>query len=246
MVEGAALEMLFTGNRNVGSNPTLSAYWSFDMSIYESKEWKVHLKKFVNLIKNESVDIDSYIMEIVSWLSNPKLKRFEPYCALYRNALDADKDGKCAKPLLWKDTFIKIEKIHDACMYYGSPWARVISSETISHRWFDFDFHLGMSEYRDRWILGYDTSYNISLKLFPYDKRYLKFLDSSLYWKANAFYKIGDPEKAKEIFCKIANRDGKRYGISDAFLRKIRVSDEICRGVRDIFHINKDGNNHEL
>ena len=245
MVEGAALEMLFTGNRNVGSNPTLSAYGG-NMSVYDTEEWKINLKKFVELIKDDSIDVSKYGLDIVDWLSNPRLERFEPYCALYRDSLDADKDGKASNPHVWGSRFIRIEQIHNLCMLHGSSWAKIISSETIAHRWLDMEYHLGMKEYRNKWVNGYDTSHSISLSCSPKDKRYFKFVDSSLYWKANGFCKFKEFDIAQKIFCQIAERKGKRYSyISTAFNRKLKVSKLFCLGKKDMPFQNPKEKKHE-
>lgn len=175
--------------------------------------------------------MSKYAIDIVKWFSKPRLERFEPYCALYRNALDAGKDGKASNPSLWGSRLKKIEYIHNMCMLRGKSWAKIISSETIAHRWLDMEYHLGRKEYRDKWIGGYDASHDISLEMSPKDKRYFKFIDSSLYWKANGFCKFKEFDIAQKIFCQIANRGGKRYDkISTAFNRKLKVSKLMCQG----------------
>jgi hypothetical protein len=223
----------------------LSAYGG-NMSVYENEEWTINLKKFVDLIKDDNADVSEYAPNIVSWFGKPRLKRFEPYCALYRNALDADKDGKSSNPSLWGSRLKKIEYIHNLCMLQGKSWAKIISSETIAHRWLDMEYHLGMKEYRDKWIFGYDTSHAISLEMSPKDRRYFKFVDSSLYWKAHGFCKFSEFDIAKTIFCQIAERKGKRYDyMSTAFNRKLRVSKLICEGKKHMPGQDENSTKHK-
>ena len=214
------------------------------MSVYDSEDHKIILPKFVSLIKNTEVPVTHFCKDIVEWLSSPKHKKFESYSALYRDALDSNKNGVSSKPETWGDRLTRIEEIHNACIESKNPWAQIISSETIAHRWFDMEYHLQLTLYRDKWIKGYDDSHQISLKMLPKDSRFAKFVDSSLYWKANSFYRMKEFSTAKDIFCQIHNRKGKRYVISNCFTSKIKFAKKVCLNQIDLeekmyLHLNK-------
>jgi hypothetical protein len=205
------------------------------MSVYETKEWTEDLPRFTNLIKDTSIPTESFAKEIVEWFGGPKLERFDPYAALYRNACDSQKDGMASQPDQWSNILPRLEAIHEACMSSRYNWARIISSESIAHRWADMEIHLKDKSYRSRWIKAYDTSYELSLMGSSKDKRYLKFVDSSMYWKAHALARVGEYEKAKECYCSVCKRRGARYGaISPAFKTKLRIAKEICKGLRNM------------
>lgn len=221
------------------------------MSVYETKEWKEDLPKFTALIKDFSVPVSSFAEQIAEWFGNPKLERFDPYAALYRNACEAEKDGMAAKPEDWKDMLPRLESVHEVCVKSRYNWARIISSESMAHRWADMEIHLNDKSYRKKWVNAYNDSYNYASEGAKKDDRYLKFVDSSMYWKAHALARCGDYEAAKETYCKVCKRKGSRYGvISPAFLTKLRIAKEICKGIRNMpgqpkFNLNKDGKKAE-
>jgi hypothetical protein len=205
------------------------------MSVYDTKEWKEDLPKFVGFIKDVSIPVENFADEIVVWFGKPKLDRFDPYAALYRNVCDAEKDGMASKPDSWDKMLPRLESLHEVCINSKYNWARIISSESIAHRWADMDIHLGKKEYRNKWIYAYDQSYKYSLMGSSEDKRYLKFVDSSMYWKAHALARVGEYDNAKETYCQVCKRKGARYGaISPAFKTKLRIAKEICKGVRNM------------
>lgn len=205
------------------------------MSVYDTKEWKEDLPRFTNLLKDPSIPVNSFANEIIEWFGIPKLDRFDPYAALYRNVCSAEKDGMSAKPEEWADLLPRLEELHKMCMKSRYNWARIISSESIAHRWADMDIHLKDSSYRKKWMQAYDESCHLASEGAKKDERYLKFVDSSMYWKAHALARCGEYEKAKETYCKVCKRKGNRYGsISPAFLTKLRIAKEICKDLRNM------------
>jgi hypothetical protein len=205
------------------------------MSVYETKEWVEDLPKFTALLKDINTPVSSFGEEIVIWFGKPKLERFDPYAALYRNVCESEKDGMASNPANWGSVLPRLEELHNMCMASRYNWARIISSESIAHRWADIDIHLGKKEYRNKWMQAYDDSCRYATMGSASDKRYLKFVDSSMYWKAHALARVGEYEDAKEIYCKIFKRKGARYGaISPAFKTKLRIAKEICKGTRNM------------
>lgn len=205
------------------------------MSVYETKEWTEDLPRFTALLKDVNAPVDSFGDDIIKWFGKPQLERFDPYAALYRNVCESEKDGMASNPVNWGDVLPRLEELHQMCMRSKYNWARIISSESIAHRWADMDIHLGKKDYRTKWINAYDDSYKYASLGAPSDKRYLKFVDSSMYWKAHALARVGEYDLAKETYCKIFKRKGNRYGaISPAFKTKLRIAKEICKGIRNM------------
>lgn len=205
------------------------------MSVYETKEWKVDLPRFTSLLKDQSMPVSSFADEIIEWFGKPALERFDPYAALYRNVCSSEKDGMASKPEEWKEILPRLEELHGLCMKSRYNWARIISSESIAHRWADMEIHLNDKSYRQKWTQAYDESFALSSHGSKNDERYLKFVDSSMYWKAHALARCGDYEQAKKTYCKVCKRKGSRYGvISPAFLTKLRIAKEICKGLRNM------------
>lgn len=205
------------------------------MSVYETKEWTVDLPKYTSMLKDISMPVASFADEIVGWFGIPKLERFDPYAALYRNVCESQKDGMASKPENWSELMPRLEELHNICMKSRYNWAKIISSESIAHRWVDMELHLGKSEYRKRWISAYDDSYKLATYGSQKDKRYFKFVDSSMYWKAHGLARLGDYEESKKHYCQVCKRKGDRYGsISPAFKTKLRIAKEICKGIRNM------------
>ena len=105
---------------------------------------------------------------------------YEPYGVLFKDVLNAGKNGKVSDVRQWLNIFTRIEKIFFIINKRGSTFARIVINENIAHRY--ADYYCQVKKYEQKMIKCYKLSYTLALTT-----KYVKYIDSSLYWLAEAY-----------------------------------------------------------
>jgi len=197
------------------------------VSIYKTKDWLEVKPYFVNKIKDESIDLSSFIKEYLEWMKKPKSHRLDAYAIVYREVLGVDKNGKNADPSTWGALFDRIKDLHELVIKDGSIFAKIISCESLAHRYVD----LFLASNNEKYLTLYESLYEKTHKLAIKGK-YWKNVDSSLYWLGIAYSRCGMDKEAINAFCRIKNRKGERYTKSPAYQKKMKYARSCCKKKR--------------
>lgn len=181
-------------------------------------------RRFAKLISDIHIPIETFINDLLVWFKKPAVKKNDPYACLFRISLKIKKNGRGANPREWGEIFPRIEKIVEIINDRGSIYARIIMNETIAHRYADYFIQMGI--HSEKMKKCYKKAHELAVKY-----KYLKNIDSTLYWLAVAYEKGGRPDLARKYYCKVALRKGKRFD-RDTHKRKIRLCKLKCSNLR--------------
>jgi len=194
------------------------------MSVYTTKGWLETRPYFVDKIKDLKVDFKEFIEEYLDWMKKPTGSRLDAYAIIYRNVLGIDKNGKNSDPSTWGELFDRIKSLHKLVMRDGSIFAKVISCESLAHRYVDLYLkNKKESDFKEFESL-YEDTYKFSLK-----GKYWKNVDSSIYWLGIAYARCGYNKKSVSAFCRVHKRKGKKYTKSPAYQSKMKYAKNCCR-----------------
>jgi hypothetical protein len=174
-------------------------------------------RKISGLMSELSIPIDTFINDLLDFLNEDKSGQ-EPYAMLVRNAFGVQKNGYDANPSKWSALLPRIEEILSIVNNKGSIFAKMIFNESMGHRYSDCWFETNDPAYEAKMSKCYLEGYKQSCKIKSY-----KNIDSTMFWLAVAYHRMGRFEEARKYYKTVANRGGPRF-FKSSFVNKIWLS----------------------
>lgn len=188
--------------------------------------------KYTALLRNTSILVDEIAPEMVEWLRRPT-QSYEAYAAVIRDVCRADKNGCKADIAGWTRIMPRLEELLEYFNQHGSFFGKTIINECMGHRYADYLLQTGDMKYEEKMRICYEMSWSKACR-----GKYIKNIDSSLYWLAWAYDRacaVDDLSEYREYlrsqaiknYCNVANRKGKRF-IGGSEPRKVKRSKVCC------------------
>ena len=174
-------------------------------------------RRLSGLIADLNLPIDNYINQLLDFMSIQKTGQ-DIYGMLVRNAFGVGKNASNADPKKWQDLLNRVETILGIVNQKGSIFAKVIFNESMGHRYSDCWFETKHEQYEVKMKQCYVFSHEQSKLANLY-----KNIDSTMFWLAVAYHRMGRFADAKYYYKIVADRGEPRF-LKSSFVNKILLS----------------------
>tara|TARA_B100001778_G_scaffold334967_1_gene349851 strand:- start:49482 stop:50123 length:642 start_codon:yes stop_codon:yes gene_type:complete len=156
-------------------------------------------------IRDQTVPVESFIGDLLEWMRKPT-STYEPYARCIRESIGIGRNGKDADIEQIKKYLPRFEEIMEISKIKGSPFSKMILSESLGHRYADLWLSEKSQELECKMIEAYKMAYESAV-----EGKYLKNQDSAPYWLAKAYEKANQVEKAYIHYRFVLERKGGRF-----------------------------------